>query len=246
MARAFHTAFVGTFPPHPLRPGGGGETSVRGTWAFSATGRGCDHSGGVRHDRASADVIETGAPGPTPSAAYHPRRGRRPHQPQAVFWGVPVEPDASRGARPVRRGLVRSKAARTMRAETTRTFYPMEFPRTGATGTRLGSEAVPAQSGCESRPRGEGCDARTTRLAWGLLRSARDQTGPTDRPGDRPTKRRPGRAQPREARTPKRLPVRPTRRRCRTAKSPHRRVPESFCVLLGENPPSRGGATMPG
>ena len=63
-----------------------------------------------------------------------------------------------------------------------------------------------------------------------------DQTDRAEyrRPGDRPKKRRPGRAQPREARN-EALASEARRRRCRTANSPPRGLPESFCVLLGEN-----------
>ena len=102
---------------------------------------------------------------------------------------------------------------------TNRAFYPMDCSRrAGATGTRLrvrkGLKAATAQSGCKSRPRGSGLSeraARSTRLAWGLPLPARARDR-ARRPslGDRGQMPRPGRAQPREARSHKRLPVRPT------------------------------------
>lgn len=102
------------------------------------------------------------------------------------------------------------------------------------------------QSGCESRPRGVRCDARTTRLAWGPPSWATRRTGPIRRPGDRP--RKGGREElNHERRETEALASEARRRRCRTANSLPRWIPESFCVLLGENSArTRGEATMPG
>lgn len=86
-------------------------------------------------------------------------------------------------------------------------------------------------------PAGRALRSRVQRGWRGDFRSERsDGPGRNRRPGDRP-KENGGREELNHERreNTKRLPVRPDRRRCRTANSPSRWVPESFCVLLGEN-----------
>ena len=123
----------------------------------------------------------------------------------------PVEPDASRGARPVRRRLARPKAARevTERRQPGRSIrwrYPQERGRQGHAFER---RPWWHEAG-ENPVRGARAEtARATRLAWGLPISAmRTDRAEYPRPGDRP--RKGGREElNHERRKLKRLPVRP-------------------------------------
>lgn len=116
---------------------------------------------------------------------------------------LPVEPDASRGARPVRRRLARPKAAptkswaRRQPGRSIRWRYPLnggdrDTPSSGRQRWNEAGENPACGVSAE--------DARATQLAWGLPISVTRRTGLTEsKARGPPDKRRPGRAQPREA-----------------------------------------------
>jgi len=176
---------------------------------------------------ASAEVIETGHL--QNSWAHHPR-----HFKEVLARRAGCVERRSSGSTEAR-----SRKGRLLKTKTNRAFYPMEYsPKNGGDREMPLREERPwwCEAG-ENPARGVSVETRAQRGWRGDFRSERSD-GPGRNPkarGPPEGKRRPGRAQPREARTWKRLPVRPDRRRCRTANSPSRWVPESFCVLLGEN-----------
>ncbi len=194
-----------------------------------------------------ADVIETGALGPH-FGGLSPAGGTDliSRQPSAS----PVELGASRGARPVRRRLARPKPSARSAGHKPGVLsdgiVPTERGRQGHASAK--AEAATVQSGCESRLRGPGLFARTarsTQLAWGLSFFAR-RGNRVRRPalGDRGQTPRPGRAQPREARSHKRLPVRPAGDGAEVRRARREGYPSASAFCSGKRRES--AVTMPG